>query len=80
MVSSSDPFGSSSTNVSRRLNAFPSTLYTCSPCSFSIQKSSPIENSFRCSLYRAQLSDIGTELYLIGRQLPTRSPEPLRCP
>jgi len=37
-------------NFSRMLSALPSTLKTGSPCSFSIQKSSPMAKSFRCSL------------------------------
>src|SRR6266852_36634 len=38
------------------LTALPSTRNTCSPRSFSIQKSSPIAKSLRCSLYRAHVS------------------------
>src|SRR2546426_3680542 len=55
IVASSAPLRSSRTKVSRILRTLPSTLYTGSPRSFSIQKSSPIEKSFCCSWNRVQV-------------------------
>ena len=46
ILKSSWPEGASRTKVSRSRSALPLTLNARSPCSVSIQKSSPIENSF----------------------------------
>ena len=46
IVNSSSPEGLSITSVSRTRSALPLTLNARSPPSVSIQKSSPIENSF----------------------------------
>ena len=52
ILASSPPALSSRMKVSRKRIALPLTLYTFSPCSFSIQKSSPMASSFSRIWYR----------------------------